>query len=124
MVTNSIVAMLSGDSTIQYEILSDVGITVAERILAEPSSWWRTRDVVDLYCQKHREILTSRAERAILAPLGMTTDSFIANQADMDQSVVERLVDSLTAYELPGVHAIFAGVDTDGPSRLLKSGAA
>ncbi len=118
--TPSVFVMTAGDTTLQTEIMRDVEIDVVERVLAEPNNWWRVRDVAELYRGKHEEIRARRAESALLMPLGLDSDSFIANQADMDRQLVSNLVSDLTNFSLPGVQSIFLGIDNDGPA--LSSG--
>ncbi len=113
--TTSVVAMVSGDSTVQIEILNRIQPVISDRILAEPANWWGVRDVAELYASRQEEIRLERAERQILAPLGLNTASFLANQSQMASNLVDRLVSELSSYALPGTAAIIAGSDTQGP---------
>ena len=113
--TSSVSVLAAGDSTLQAEILQDVDATVKQRVFTEPANWWRVRDVAELYRGAYQDIKNRRAESAILAPLGLDHDSFVANQADMEPSLVKSLVDELTQFSLTEVECIFVGTDTDGP---------
>lgn len=119
--SSSLCVMTAGDTTLQTEIMRDVEIAVAERVVSEPSNWWRVRDVAELYRGYYEEVRLSRAESAILAPLGLDRDSFMTEQASMEPSLVRSLVNELTDYALHGVQALFVGTDNDGPV-LLKTG--
>ena len=56
-----------------------------------------------------------RAEAALLAPLGLTIDSFRQEQQDLKDGIAEQLTRDLIHYELPHVSALVVGIDTLGP---------
>jgi len=114
-VTSSIIVMASADTSIQTEILKNVELEVKARILSEPSKWWRVRDVAELYSHHYGEIRLKRAENLILKPLGLNRDSFIARQQEMEPEFVNQVATNLKDFKLPGISAIFAGIDNDGP---------
>ena len=47
--TNSIVAQIAGDVSIQTEIMQRVSSDIIKRIQASPQEWWNVRDVAELY---------------------------------------------------------------------------
>jgi hypothetical protein len=89
-ITNSIVAMIAGDSAMQQEVLLSLGAEVIPRIKAEPKTWLSVRDVVDWYARSYSNAKLKRAENAILAPLGLNHDSFISRQHELDSDLVHR----------------------------------
>ena len=50
-----------------------------------------------------------------MAPLNLTRQSFLDCQATMFQGLVSDIAKELLNYEIPGVAAIFGGVDLSGP---------
>lgn len=117
--STSIVALISGDTTIQAEIFNQVHKETQNWINADPAIWINVRDVALLYVQKYRELRRQWAEAAILHPLGLDIQSFLANQATMERELVGKIADKLTEYEFPSVlETIFMGMDNDGPLSL------
>jgi hypothetical protein len=113
--TTSIVAMLAGDSTLQWEVLLNVNSEIIARINAEPKKWLNVRDVADWYARSYNEAKLKRAENAILAPLGLSRDSFITRQHELDSDLIRKLATELKNFDAPDVETIFAGFDTWGP---------
>jgi hypothetical protein len=110
-VTNSIALMASGDSAFHAEVLTDVLRTVVERVEREPENWWTVNDVAALYARVRKEAIRRRAEAAILAPLGMTGESFITLQRSLDPGLVGSLASDLVAFDGPPVSVLIVGVD-------------
>ncbi|MCG2771968.1 MAG: hypothetical protein L6277_07765, partial [Desulfobacterales bacterium] len=114
-VTRSIICMVAGDSAMQAEILQYVQDIVNKRIEAEPQNWWNVRDVAELYDQYYNEARLKRAEKKILAPLGLDRNTFIDRQKQMDSELVRQLSAEMKYFTPPPISAIFAGIDTSGP---------
>lgn len=112
--TNSIAVLVAGDTAVQMEILQRVRADVLPRITLDPNNWWLVSDVADLYSRYYFEARVKRAERAILAPLGMTSDSFLQLQQQLAPQLVTQLATELINYEAPSVQAIVLGVDPTG----------
>jgi len=112
----SIVALVSGDAGIQSDLLKEVEKQVRLWINKDPKEWVRVRDVVDLYCKEYRLLLRKRAESALLYPLGLTLESFLAKQKEMSPELVIGLSDKLSTFEMAEeAQTIFMGMDNDGP---------
>jgi hypothetical protein len=112
----SIIALISGDATIQGELMKQVHIEVKSWINADPKKWVRVKDVASLYCQKFRELRREWAEAEILHPLGLDIPSFPSSQTSMSSDVVAKIGDRLLSYEFPStLEVIFMGMDQDGP---------
>jgi hypothetical protein len=114
--SNSIIALVAGDTTIQAEILRQVDKEVKAWIDADKATWVNVKDVASMYCKKYREIRRARAEAEILYPLGLDIQSFLANNGSMQNELVAKISQQLTEYEFPTVQeTIFLGMDNDGP---------
>jgi hypothetical protein len=114
--TTSIAIMWAGDSGLQAEILASVISDVYDRIRAEPNNWWAVRDVAHLYRRYFNEARLRRSETTVLAPLGLDRSTYISEQRKLSPSLARSLADKLIYFDMPGVEAIFAGVDTTGPA--------
>jgi hypothetical protein len=113
LLTSSIATMVSGDSSFYTEIITEVFRVMSERMKAEPNNWWAVKDVVDLYISFRNEAKRKRAQAAILAPLGLDSASFLANQKSMDSGLVDAIARDLISFEVPTISTIFAGIDHD-----------
>jgi hypothetical protein len=96
---------------VALQIMQSVGIM--SFIAAEPDNWWMVEDVVDLYIRFRSEAKRKRAEAAILAPLGLDSHSFLANQNSMNSQIVEAISRDLISFEVPSVALIVAGIARD-----------
>ncbi|MEK6644565.1 MAG: hypothetical protein AABZ08_11715 [Planctomycetota bacterium] len=112
--TGSIVAMTAGDSDIQDEILQNVYRDIQARITAEPTNWWKVEDVAELHRKYYNKALLTRAENAYLSPLGLTYDTFITRQNELDSALIRDISKELLNYPALGVSTIFAGKDEYG----------
>lgn len=113
--TTSIAVMLAGDSSMQAEVLQCVQSDVNKRIDSEPQKWWNVSDIAELYSQHYNKVRFKKAERAILAPLGLDGDTFIARQREMEPSLVRQITEELINFDTPFTSTIFAGIDSGGP---------
>jgi hypothetical protein len=81
LLTTSIVAMTGDeDAALHAEILQDLSIEVTDRVTKKPQEWLDVELVADLYLKYRNEAKRRRAERDILFPLGLTSETFIASQ--------------------------------------------
>jgi hypothetical protein len=114
--SSAVFALISGDTTIQAEILSKVDHEVKRRIAAQPDVWVSVKEIAELYCKRYRELLRSRAEAAILYPLGLDLPSFLARQSKLNADLVVSVSEKLTVYDFESPLAtLFIGNDHDGP---------
>jgi 20S proteasome alpha/beta subunit len=113
--TNSIVAMTSGDAFLSAEILARVKEDVAYEIDLNPENWLDVKYVVDRYCDHWAELQRRKGEREILKPLGLTVDAFVYNQTAMGEQAVQNITNALIGTKLPYSACLIAGVDKTGP---------
>jgi hypothetical protein len=59
-------------------------------------------------------VRTKKAERAFLAPLGLTMDTFLASQSGMSPDVVTKLTTEIINFSPGDIEAIVAGIDETG----------
>ena len=118
-VSNSIFLMTAGDSGLQGQILTLVLKEVSERIQSNPAEWWLVRDVADLYIKYYNQIRKKRAEDAVLAPLYLDNNTFIANQNLMNDRLLNDTAKELLNFRMPSVSVICAGHDPIGPHIYL-----
>jgi 20S proteasome alpha/beta subunit len=67
--------------------------------------------IAQLYSKSIQKIRVQLAEDILLAPLGLNTDMFIAQQRDMAESFVKRISDQLQEFEGPNIEALVVGID-------------
>lgn len=119
--TRSIWALVAGDMAIQASLMREVHKEAQDWIVAKPETWLKVKDVAQLYCKKYRELLREQAEAAILHPLGLDLQSFLAKQSTMHADVVASIAQKLSEFDFPSaLEAIFLGIDTDGPVKFPK----
>ncbi|MFI5394491.1 MAG: hypothetical protein ACHQ9S_03065 [Candidatus Binatia bacterium] len=114
VVSRSITVMTAGQSAMQNEILDNVMADVNRRIQLEPDNWWKVVDVADLYVRYYNQARLRRSEHALLAPLGLTHDTFVQRQREMSPKLAMRLAEELIGFQAPGVEAIISGIDDTG----------
>lgn len=56
-----------------------------------------------------------RAAQNILAPLGLTTESFLATQGTMNDKSVQEISNALIAFPMPQTASLIVGMDSSGP---------
>jgi len=113
--TNSIFALLSGDSSLQHQIIEEVGAVVQARIKADPKNWLNVRDVAEMYANRYNELRLREAKNLFLAPLGLTLETFIAKNKTLSPELVDKISNGLLNYELSdSVATIICGLDNTG----------
>lgn len=120
--TTSVFLMTAGDSAFQAEVCREVQRTVSERIAAEPQNWWRVKDVAYLYLHTMDTIKQKRAEEALLVPLKLDGDTFLARAHELPRELVQELKDEIQNFRIPEVETIVTGVDTDGGAHIYTVG--
>ena len=104
-ITSSVVLMMAGDASLQGEIVQRVLKDVTKRVVDDPENWWMVGDVADLYYEYCTQTSLKKAEGELLAPLGLTVESFYSQQ----------IATELINYDMPDVGCICCGIDPSGP---------
>jgi hypothetical protein len=112
--SNAIVAMIAGDSSMQAIIMQKVIKDIRKRIDEDPSNWWMIEEVVELYRVYYNKVRLNMAEQNILAPFGLDNNLFISRQKEMDNGFVRQIATELLNYEAQRIEVIFAGADHSG----------
>lgn len=120
--TTSIVMMYAGDAATQAMIIQQVLHDVQIRVASEPQNWWMVQDVAFLYNRYYNSEVKRRAESSILAPLGMTCDSFAHSQSKMHASLVNKLASEIVNFEMPDMEVVIAGIDPSGAHIYAANG--
>jgi hypothetical protein len=113
--TTSIAVLQAGDAAFHSEIMWGVTHEVSERIAADPVNWWLASDVADLYVRHRNLAKAKRAEAALLAPLGLTVQTFLADQNQLNDQIVDQISRDLINFDVPYVAVLIVGIDTKGP---------
>jgi len=121
--SNSMFAMYAGDVALATELLTNIKATVANRISKDPKNWWKIVDVADLWREAYIKHKRTKAEAAILTPLGLTSDTFISRQKELSNGFISQLTAELVNFVIPDVHVIFSGIDPSGPHLYLANNA-
>jgi 20S proteasome alpha/beta subunit len=112
--SSSIAALTAGDAGMQAEIFHQVRRDVTARIEADPEHWLMVREVADLYSQYCAQVRLRRAESAILAPLGLTAETYLSRQQQLAAALVQQIATELINFSAPSVAAIITGIDPSG----------
>ncbi len=113
-ITNSIVCMVAGDLAVQTEIYQDVYREVGERIKSDPTHWQTVKSVGEIYVKYYFALRSKRAEAAILAPLGLSKETYIDRQRDLSPGLSSKIATELLNFSMPEVGVIIAGRDELG----------
>src|ERR1700693_1985124 len=113
--TNSIVAMYSGDTASQTEVLYEVRDKVGEHLRSSPTVWLSVKEVAKWYSDAFQAARLRHAQAAILGPLGLTCESLIDRMNNLSPEVLDNLVRQMATWQFTGQHsALIVGVDLDG----------
>lgn len=124
-ITSAVFAMWAGDGTVHAEILSAVDADVKSILEGDDPPWFKVSEVADLYVAHWNRVRRKRAEAALLSPLNMDLEGFLARQGSLDPGVADRLTNALIQYQIPRTECIIAGLDESGPHIwVIEDGAA
>jgi 20S proteasome alpha/beta subunit len=110
-INQSLAVMFSGDPALHAEVSAVFVPDIVGRIALAPNNSIAIKDAADLYAAHWHAIRRKRAAAAHLEPLGLTFDSFISRQREMEPSLLAKVAQSLLDYRTSSVHVIIAGID-------------
>jgi hypothetical protein len=105
IMTPRILVSIAGDYSIHSEALLETRKQIGINANIHP------QNVAILYGKSIQAIKRRQAEDLHLAPLGMNTDTFLAQQRELLDSVANRLTDQLQNFEGEEVEALVVGSD-------------
>jgi len=122
--TTSVLVMIAGDYSIHSEALLATRKNIGSNVSAHP------KDVALFYGTAIQAIKRRHAEDLYLAPLGLNTDSFIAQQRELSEGFIDRLTSQMQGFRGDDMEALVIGsdgtnvhlylVDTRGTVSLLN----
>jgi hypothetical protein len=114
--TSSIAAVGAGDADLLTELMTPIINAVQKRAEEDPGTWWELEEVAKLYQDHYARVSAQHAERQILAPLGLSMETFVSRQKEMADSLLRQVAAQLLAFRLSddGIDVIFAGTDHKG----------
>jgi 20S proteasome alpha/beta subunit len=112
--TNSIVVMVAGDIGLQSIILQSIREEIKQRLAKDPITWLPVKDIAEMYRVAYNQERARQAEQAILAPLGLSTSSFITQQRELSPELVNQIATELLNFRTQSVEALVVGIDNSG----------
>ena len=117
-ITSSIAVLYAGDTAMHAEVMARLHPQVTEQIDMQPGQWIRVLWAATRYQDTYLYVREQRAVASVLAPLGLTLESFQTRSAQMSPQLVETIRRQLADFAAnppgSGVSAIVAGVDSAG----------
>jgi 20S proteasome alpha/beta subunit len=104
-ITPRAVILIAGDFAVHSEALR----VIQKNLKGNPDAL--PENIALLYGKAIQAIKRREAEDKYLAPLGMNTDTFLAQQRDLSEGFVDRITTQLQRYEGENVDAIIVGSD-------------
>lgn len=97
--------LIAGDYAIHSEAILEAMKALRNTPDAHP------QNIALIYGRAVQSIKRRQSEDIFLAPLGMNTDTFLAQQKDLSESFVDRITNQLQEYRGEDVEALVAGSD-------------
>jgi 20S proteasome alpha/beta subunit len=115
VITNSIAAMIAGDSSLQLHLIQQVQTEIRKQIQEKPNEWISISHAAITYHTAYKNEQKRRAQAALLTPLGLDENGFLTRQQQMSDSLVKQLAAEIISFDMPQIETIIAGVDASGP---------
>lgn len=112
--TSSIAVLLAGDAPLNMEVIQWVLLDVRNHITAQPNVWVPVNYVAESYQRRWREIVARQREHRILAPLGLTTQTWLTEQQRLAPTLVKDVATELLSFRPEPTEALIVGTDTGG----------
>jgi hypothetical protein len=112
---SSCLVMFAGDAALQSEIIQATQAEIAGKIQSDPDTWLTVKSMGETYKRNLDFGVTSRAERRILTPLGLTMETFLTRQSELSDVLVRDISKELLNYDASRVEGIVCGIDPTGP---------
>jgi hypothetical protein len=102
-----IVALVAGDFTVHSQAIKTTNEQLRNRTVIKPF------DVANIFGQAIQSVQRKMAEDRFLAPLGLNTDSFLAQQKDMSEPFIASVTAQLQDHDGADVEALIVGITRD-----------
>lgn len=106
-ITPYVAVLIAGDYTVHSHAIK----TIHDRVKGSTS--YTPFNIATMYGSAIQEIQKKMAEDSILAPLGLNTDSFLAQQKEMSDQFIANITMQLQDFRGPEVEAIIAGLENN-----------
>jgi len=106
-ITPHTLLVIAGDYSLHSQALKATFVNFREDRTASPE------DIARFYARKIQEIKTREAEDLYLAPLGLNTDTFLAQQKEMAPHLASHLTEQMQSYRGEEVDALVIGSSGD-----------
>lgn len=115
--TSAITALTAGDQNIQMQVYNRTRKMVDEKIAKNPEEWLSVADVARMYSDNFYEVRAEMIEGEVLSQYGLTMDSFIAKQKEMNQVLVNTLTNRIDRFQtdhMGSINTVITGIDDVG----------
>ena len=106
--TDHVIVMIAGDYTVHSQALRSTQAQVKGNSTIKPY------EMATTYGAAIQSVIRKQAEDVILAPLGLNTDTFLAQQREMSDHIAGALTTQMQEFEGPDVAALVVGIDDAG----------
>ena len=120
-VTTSIVMMIAGDAAVQGLLYQRMIQRVRARLEADSSTWFGVEEAALMFSDELLALRNTIAGRNILAPFGLTLDSFVRSQDHIPAAILRALVERIQGNHFD-TETIFAGLDGSGGHIFVVDG--
>jgi len=110
---NKIVVLIAGDTAAQSVIGQAASIEISRRDVSE------VREAAEIFAKHVGEYRKDAVEREVLAPFGLTFDTYISRPREMSDALTFSIRDELRNLD-SGVEAVVAGVESGGWSHIYQ----
>jgi 20S proteasome alpha/beta subunit len=102
---HNVLILIAGDYALNTQALKDV------KEQAQSRHSVKAYDIAKAYGVAVQALQRRAAEDEILAPLGLNTDTFLAQQKDMSDAFIDRITNQLQSFQGADVQALIVGVE-------------
>jgi hypothetical protein len=106
--TDSVVVMISGDVAIHAELMIELRAVIDAN--SDRPEILTVKNMADSYATAFASAKRRRAERQVLAPLGLDARALTSGQ--VDEKMAEKLAKEMLYFAMPECSAIFMGADS------------
>jgi 20S proteasome alpha/beta subunit len=106
-ITQRTIIMIAGE----YPVHSQALIATSRQVRNDPS--FSPRNIAMIYGQALQSVKQKQAEDYYLAPIGLNTETFLAQQRDMSEGFVDTITNQLQNFRGPQVEALAVRIEDE-----------